>query len=181
VPNDYCSKRLCRANTDSTSAVNYVDVPLTHGSGDDYSYNSTFHLRMTGTSSGHRTYVQWVNSGGSTINFAYTQYYQYSTSSGVLQANNQSSKELSVLPVYNLTCMNGANLLINITKPPWGNTTSPTVRIRQSHYYSNLVIYTDTLMMPEYNNAPTQPNAVRIYYNNTSSANTASYELYSGI
>ena len=169
----------------STSAVNYVDVPLSLFTSNTYgtaSFNTQFLLRAKPAYSGARFRVQLLDSGGSVTYFGYQIFYMYQNSYGATSSTYSSAVDIGALPVYNRPGFEGVNALIRVNAADaWGASTAPMVRIDPHFYYSNYVTQTRCSIMPYYNTAPTAVSTLRFYFDNTSGANVGTYNLYAGV
>lgn len=168
----------------STSAVNYVDIPMslfTSGFGSS-SFNTQLQLRMNPTSSGPRLRMQLLDSGGSTTRYDYSIHYVYGNNRGASSAVYQDNVDIGILPVYNQNGFNGVNTLIRVNTPDsWVASKAPMIRIDTHFLYSSLITHIRSVFIPYYPQAVTAVATIRLFFDNTSSANVATYELRAGV
>ena len=142
VNNDYVGGNSIAS---STSAVNYIDVPmtlLTSNTNAKASFNTFFHLKMKPNSSGRRLKLQLLDGSNNLTNFTYHTTYAYTSSNTATYSNYVSEVDLGVLPVYNKTGFDGANILFSISSPDlWGASVSNMIRVDAHFYYSKLCFW----------------------------------------
>lgn len=169
----------------STSAVNYVDVAMSSLDTSTYypaSFNTCLHLKMKPSYSGQRLKIQLLDGSNNTTNFTYQTIYSYTSSVSATYSAYVTEVDLGVLPVYNKTGFDGANIHFYVSSPDlWGASVSNMIRVNTHFYYSNYIVQTQTSITPYYNSTPVTVSALRFFYDNTSSANVGTYTLYAGV
>lgn len=169
----------------STSAVNYVDIPmslLTTSSYNPASFNTCLHLKMTPNSNGRRLKLQLLDGSNSLTYFTYQNTYTYTNALNAAYSGYVSEVDLGVLPVYNKTGFDGANIQFYISSPnAWSASASNMIRVDTHFYYSTYIVQTQGCITPYYNSAPVTVSALRFFYDNTSNANVGTYTLYAGV
>ena len=169
----------------STSAVNYVDVPmslLTTSYYNDAAFNTQFLLRIKPTYNGPRLRVQLLDSSGGITYFSHSMHYTYGSSYGATSSTYGSDVDVGALPVYNKLGFEGMNVLIRANAAgSWFASNAPMVFIEPQFFYSTQVVHTRLCIAPYYNTAPTAVSTLRFFFDNTSGANVANYNLYAGV
>lgn len=180
VDQDYVGSTTA-ISTSGTTAVNYVDVPLTTAnSGTGYGFNSCFHLHMRDSSNASTRYkMSAVNSSGTDQTLQYAGYYCANGSISALAATMTSTVNITSFPPDDYqTTIRGAHFLIRTIPNTWAANNTPSVYVKV--YYSwGIPVFQEWLFQPIYSETVGPPNvsALRFSVGGPTSGSTL-YSLY---
>lgn len=167
----------------STSAVNYVDVPMSLLTTSSYypaTLNTQFLLTMQPNVSGRYLYTQILDSSGVAQSFTFHKFRRYASGYNANSSNNTTSFE-SYYPVYNNTGYKGINILINAKSVSSGGNYAPTIYMMQDYQYSSSTPMTEHVTIQPRYNAAISWATIRFYFDSPSGAYVGNYDLYAGV
>jgi len=168
-------------STSGSTAVNYVDVPLTTAnSGTGYNFNSRFYLQTRDVDNvGSRIRFSAVNSSGTNQTLWYQYYYSTGTSfasnSGILSSYVNIT---TFLPDDYGAHYKGQQFLISTIPNTWAANNSPSIYIKAFYNYYEPT-FQEWYFQPPYSETVGPPNvtALRFSVGGTTSGSTL-YSLY---
>lgn len=167
----------------STSAVNYVDVPMSLLTTSSYypaTLNTQFLLRTEPNISGRYLYTQILDSSGVAQAFTFHKFRRYG--SGYNAASSGSTTSFATYyPVYLNTGYRGINVLINAKSVSTNGVDAPTIYMMQDYQYGSTTPMTEHVTIQPRYNAAMSWATIRFYFDNTSGAYVGNYDLYAGV